>query len=686
MDIAPIKEVLKSFGLTEKEAELYLFLSKHGSLKGSRIARQMKKDRGQIYRILKSLQKAGLVEATLEHPTRFIAIPFEKVFDSFIKSRKEETTRIEEKKKDLLSDWEEISKSELESPLEKFVVIEGASKIYQKISQMAKDTNTEFSIALTLTDLFRVDQFGVFDYTNDNSTKSQVHLRVLTQLSKQNLKAMKILRSKIKHILEFRGRNPSLGLTTFSRMAIRDNEEIILFISDTTDQSSREGKEVSLCTNCKSIIQAYSSVFENLWKDSKDMEQLVAEIESGRPAPKTLLIKDPVFAENRYNEILNSAKEEIMIVTSSSGLIELSKKKLQLEDWSKRGISIKIMAPIVNENLAFAQQLLKWSEVKHIPLGYFETTIIDGQHLFQFRYETGKQKKPIDSEFFKNTFYTNEFNYVQKTKNMLIDLWIKTRTPSLQSLRLSTSFQLIPQKSSIGRFPMRERMFNNIEYKKTIITEKEVQDKIKKERKLCCRNHTNWSDTIRYFGYKGFTAIYPPSGFCLPNMIIGVMHNDEDSTFGVENLIWVSIMQESAKTCNFIPVAIIQDNAKSIPFRKKVLEGHPVENNIVLLKKNEIQMKMKANTLFAGWTKPILLKESEYILPPACLLFEGYGDINSEMFTNTALSGRTQEVWNNSFDAFTSFFLPQLKYVGSGTESFFGREAVLISRPPKLSR
>ena len=55
----------------------------------------MKIDKGQIYRILKNLQKKGLVEATLEYPTRFTAVPFEKVIDSFIKSKREEVAQIE---------------------------------------------------------------------------------------------------------------------------------------------------------------------------------------------------------------------------------------------------------------------------------------------------------------------------------------------------------------------------------------------------------------------------------------------------------------------------------------------------------------------------------------------------------------------------------------------------------------
>ena len=127
-------------------------------------------------------------------------------------------------------------------------------------------------MALTVADLFRAEQFGAFEFVNNHPMKSKIQFQALTQLSKQKLKAAKILKHILKPVFDLRGINPSLGFPIFSRMAIQDNEEIILFITDKVDQSSKEGKEVCLCTNCKSIIQAYSGVFEGSWQNSIDIE------------------------------------------------------------------------------------------------------------------------------------------------------------------------------------------------------------------------------------------------------------------------------------------------------------------------------------------------------------------------------------------------------------------------------
>src|SRR4030042_3129773 len=57
-----VEKVLRDFGLTEKEIEVYVFLAKHGVLKSREAASQIKKDKAKVLRILKSLQRKGLAE------------------------------------------------------------------------------------------------------------------------------------------------------------------------------------------------------------------------------------------------------------------------------------------------------------------------------------------------------------------------------------------------------------------------------------------------------------------------------------------------------------------------------------------------------------------------------------------------------------------------------------------------
>jgi sugar-specific transcriptional regulator TrmB len=285
-----IKKVLKDFGLTQTEAEVYIFLARHGVLKGTEIAKQIKKDKAQVYHILKSLQAKGLVLSTLEAPVRFMPIPFEHIIESTIKAKKDEAARIESTKQEMLDYWKSMNKTNVELPLEKFGVINGRNKIYSKISEMIAETKNQLSAITTVNSLLQADQFDLFNFASKHALKSKIQFRFLTELSIQNLNAMKAIIGKgTKKGFNFRGKNPDLWVTLFPQMVIRDNEETIFFITPNIENAAAPDQDdVCFWTNCKSIVQAFTAVFENLWRNSIAIDQEISEIENGKPSVAAL--------------------------------------------------------------------------------------------------------------------------------------------------------------------------------------------------------------------------------------------------------------------------------------------------------------------------------------------------------------------------------------------------------------
>ncbi|MFX0202668.1 MAG: alpha/beta fold hydrolase [Candidatus Hodarchaeota archaeon] len=286
-----IKKALKNFGLTEKEAEIYIFLAKHGVLTAGEISKQTKTHRPIIYRILKSLQKKGLVEATLESPVRFSSVPFEEVLDENIRRKQEETTLLEKSKNGLLKDWNKIYGSRIEPDVGKFFVIEGNRKIYSKIFGMIKQTKSQFSAILTVPELVRNEQFGVFDAIYTHPRKSKIKFQFLTELSDQNLEAIKLLNSKLKPGFDLKARNPSPSFSLLPRMVIRDKDEILFFVSPKTDFLDTGQNEICICTNNASLVQTLTGIFDEFWPDSTDINEKIFEIEMGKlPAVPHLLV------------------------------------------------------------------------------------------------------------------------------------------------------------------------------------------------------------------------------------------------------------------------------------------------------------------------------------------------------------------------------------------------------------
>ena len=423
-----IKKALKNFNLTETEIELYLLLAKNQPLKGGEIAKILQMHKAQVYRSLKSLHDKSIVESTLESPIRFTALPFESVLDFFAKVKRQEAAVIDESKQELIEQWNKISKTKPDLAVEKFTVLKGKHKINSKTLQMIKDTKNQLSIITTILELAHANQIGFFDAALNRSRKSKIQFHVLTEIGQENLKAFDFLFRKATNASAiFAAKTPELGSILPPRMIIRDNEEMIFYITPKAKENAINEDEICLWTNCKALVQAFNADFETAWEKATNILEKVETNKSQKDTKKSL-----IEIRKHFDKTIQNAKNEILILTSIEGLLEVYEKIPFLIERQQIGVAIKILAPIVSENLNAAKQLSTYCEVRHVPIGYSRTTIIDGIYLFQV-----KNDFPLieGKESFKDVFYSNESEIIQKTKNMFNNIWEKALAPSSMTLR-----------------------------------------------------------------------------------------------------------------------------------------------------------------------------------------------------------------------------------------------------------
>jgi hypothetical protein len=279
-----IKNLLKDFGLTETELEIYLQLAKQGTSKGTEVAKQLGKDKAQIYHILKSLQKKGLVESTFESPARFSPLPFEHVIETIIKIKKLETKRIQSAKKELLQYWKRMYGNKSEPFFEKFMVIEGQATIYSKIVQMIDSTQNELSLICSLEIMLNLANQGFFDDVLKNEKNNFCMLTNMEALSSLDVKKFLYL---VDRGFSLRCTNPNSGKNPFPQMLIRDSEEALFLISS----KNRGDNPQNLCiwTNSKALVRSFCLVFEDIWDISNDVSKNLLERNNG--IPKTGVIK-----------------------------------------------------------------------------------------------------------------------------------------------------------------------------------------------------------------------------------------------------------------------------------------------------------------------------------------------------------------------------------------------------------
>ena len=340
------------------------------------------------------------------------------------------------------------------------------------------------------------------------------------------------------------------------------------------------------------------------------------------------------------------------------------------------------MAPIISENFEFSQKLSESCDVRHVSEGSLTTILVDGGQLFQFRDPKYPKANPEVLPYFESSAYTDDFEHVEKAKLILNNVWKNARVLSNVKLESITCHrpEINPVPEIFRHSKCLKSLLRTEEHTEGTITEKDIVNKIINAKRVVAKNP--FKDINVQYGSFARTIIHPPSYFNLPDMIIHVWHCNKQSSWGAEDWLTIYLWLETTKGYVYVPVAHVTDNPKVAEFRKGVWAGTPSGQNVILVKKDKLQVRVQGNTLFAGWTMPIPLYPPKHSLPPCCLLFEGHGELKPGVSTTSVPSGRTQVHEFNRFEAFVTFLHPSSKYSGPGTDGFFDREHIMTAYPP----
>ncbi|MGZ4850556.1 MAG: TrmB family transcriptional regulator [Candidatus Bathyarchaeia archaeon] len=271
----PVFNLFKDIGVTEQESQVYLYLVKKGSTKARVISQALKISRVQLYRILKNLEKKGMVESSFEYPTLFNAIPISKVLDFFVDAKKEEARNLEARKKELIAQLDLYQPDNRETISNKFMVLEGRSYIYSRIAQMIQGTEKTLLVVSSGAGVVEAYRSGLFDHVFNNPAKKEVFFRFLTSFSTiaNNVEVAKdMLRKAEKNSLSFGSRIGNFGAESFPRFVIKDTNELLIFLRMTENEFSTDQDDTGLWTNNLVLVHAFLAFFEDLWRNSIDLK------------------------------------------------------------------------------------------------------------------------------------------------------------------------------------------------------------------------------------------------------------------------------------------------------------------------------------------------------------------------------------------------------------------------------
>jgi sugar-specific transcriptional regulator TrmB/predicted transcriptional regulator len=418
-----VTKFLQIFGLSKREIQVYMFLAKSGVQSTSFVAKRLKMERVQAYRTFKKLQEKGFIEATLERPTRFTIVPFEALVDNFINAKKNEVANLTDQKQNLLNAWESISAPESDYSVAKFSIIAGRKKIHTKMLSMVEEAKSEITVLTTGLGLIQEDIAGIFDAAVAQSQERKVHSQIITDISFENLKtAERLERNATEENLNFQLRHVKMTSKFFPRFLIKDEEEAILYTPFGNEASVLNLEDEGLWINDKMFISVLQAFFLQMWHSGVDASRRIEELKSGIPIGEAIVIKDAEEAWNKVAEVLESAKKDIVVITSSQSINRLAQDD-PLIKYFKKGLKIRIMASIDLDNLEPAQSLATRYEIKHVPISYLTMMLVDNNHLFMFKTPPLSDFVAESAFYLPDTFYSTDIGQIERVGEMLNDIW-----------------------------------------------------------------------------------------------------------------------------------------------------------------------------------------------------------------------------------------------------------------------
>jgi sugar-specific transcriptional regulator TrmB len=126
---------------------VYLYLARAGEKKASEIAEAISLHRTETYRILRDLEKKGIVFSVFAKPLKFTAVPLDKAIDMLVEAQKMKIKLLEKEKQNLVELWLSIPQPKMEKTTkELFQMLQGEQQVVLKAEELLEKTKRELQL------------------------------------------------------------------------------------------------------------------------------------------------------------------------------------------------------------------------------------------------------------------------------------------------------------------------------------------------------------------------------------------------------------------------------------------------------------------------------------------------------------------------------------------------------------
>jgi hypothetical protein len=253
-------ETLMRLGLTLLQAKTYLTLSTMGSATMGIISKASSIARQDVYRVMPTLQKLGLVEKVIKTPATYQALPIKDGLSILLQQRKENYTALQKKALKLLGNRQEPKKATAirEEEDTQFAIIYDKTLLFQKFWKGNQTAQKSIDCSGLWQDIkILLSNCNGRDDHFTEANKKGVRVRIVTEEHKDD--------TSIDRILAVMCKNPLFDIRFLSapmpvKIVLYDGKEAHTSISTSADTDMP-----SLWSNNPNFVRIMTNQFEDMW-------------------------------------------------------------------------------------------------------------------------------------------------------------------------------------------------------------------------------------------------------------------------------------------------------------------------------------------------------------------------------------------------------------------------------------
>ena len=252
--------LLLGLGLSLNQARVYLAILQLQKTAGQ-IAKFSKVRREDVYRILPTLEKLGLIEKLLGKPSKIRATP---ISDALTFLVTEEKNKFDERLSGMKSTVKKLSLKDWKQPLPEeesiYILIAERKAILAKTSELIRNSRKEVALIASKERIILILSELSDEYKQ--AIKNGAQIRLIFEGDSPDI----LLKEKVQKIIEGASVHVKFHCKPLNHFIMSDDTEALI----TSSKENGLGENPSLWTNNSNLIGVLRTSFESDWKKAED--------------------------------------------------------------------------------------------------------------------------------------------------------------------------------------------------------------------------------------------------------------------------------------------------------------------------------------------------------------------------------------------------------------------------------